>query len=356
MSVEDLDNIVDNSNEPVTNETQQPPMADPSSPPEGSTDGSPADAPADGQGALNEHASEAATRRSQAPAGNKPPNSGNPISSQDPAKALNDLKAQYGREKSQYQRELDELRSFQTQARTQDRERQAQAEKLKLKRWDTSHPEHGSFRSVLAKRDALSQQIRSIDKRTDLQPEVKEALKQELTDTALSRDEQTELQDHYRMSQDFMANPVGSAREVARSEAQQLITQAFEQFQSWNRANSEVGTDLKELPPEAAKIMSGLLSEGNGYDVSLRLAKAEAELATLRSGHGDAQRMNSHAQEQARLQKSNATINRDPRPSVVTPDRIYAEAKKRALAEQIGTAHPKFPKIYSKVEAEMMGS
>jgi hypothetical protein len=355
MSDEDILNAIDGGNDAVITGDQQGGEPVAAAPDNGAAaDGSapPVDAPADP--AQQDPASEAATRRSQAPAGTKPGASANSISSQnDPVKALNDYKAQMGREQSTLKRELDELRSFQAQARAKEREQHEQSEKLKLKRWDTQHPEHGNFRSVLAKRDALSQQIRNIDKRADLAPEVKEALKQELTDASLSREEQSELSDHWKMSQEFLTNPVGAAREVARNEAQQLIAQAFQQFNQWNQANSQVGTDLTGLPDGAKPILAELLQSGQPYDVSLRLAKAEAELASLRGNQTGVQKQAAHVSEQARLAKSNATMTRDPKPVDVTPSAVYNEAKKRGLVDGIGPAHPKFPKLLLAVEREL---
>lgn len=352
MSDED---IIDDGNNAVSTEPQQGT--------EPTTDAPDTGAPVDSSGPTADPsaaepspvpASEAATRRSQPPAGMKPDGSANPIPSQiDPVKALNDYRAQVGREQAQLKRELDDLRSFQAQARQKEREAQAQSEKLKLKRWDPQHPEHGNFRSMMAKRDALNKQFSNIDRRTDLTPELKEQLKGELQNASLSPQEQEELIDHHQMTREFLTNPVGASRAVAREEAQTLVREAFAQFQQWNQANSQVGNDLKGLPAAAQPIMAELLQQGNGYDVSIRLAKAEAELQALRGERSGATKMASHAAEQQRLAKSNATVTRDPRPADITPDTIYAEAKKLAAADNIGPAHPKFPKYYAKAEAKL---
>ena len=342
----DNETVIDNSNPQQTSDTSTtPPETDA---PVDSTSTPPADSPE-----AQPPASEAATRRSQAPAGTKPGDSANPISLQrDPIKELNDYKAQQGREIAQRDRELERLRTVESQFKTEAQQRQEQSDKLKLKRWDNDHPNHGDFKGLLSRRGALGQQLQAL--KATLPPEQFEAAQKALADATFSQEEQQELIDHRKMNDEFMLNPAANARQIAMETAREVSREGFAQFQQWNQAQSQVGTDLKSLTNEAKAELAPLLKDGVPYDAALELANARVELAKLRAGTSDVQRQQRQATEQQRLAKSQATITRDPKAAPITHTQVYDEAKKRALALGLNTAHPKFPRLLNQVEAELI--
>jgi len=215
-----------------------------------------------------------ASAEQQAPAGQRPT-----ALPTDPLKELNDFKAQSGRERAELQRQLQQFQQQQQQWKQAEDQRKKEAERLQLKRWDPKHPEHNKFGATMAKRQALNQQLTALK---NLVPtEQFEAAAQAMVDNALSPEEQAELREHQQMNQDFLMNPVASAREQARAVAQEMINEAFRGFQQHTSASQDVQRDLSSIPPQALGFMKSALESGASYDLALQHAQMAARLAQL---------------------------------------------------------------------------
>jgi len=282
---------------------------------------------------------------SQAPAGQRPP--ALPI---DPLKELNDFKAQAGRERAEMQRQLQAFQQQQQQWQSEKQKQQHEAERLKLKRWDPKHPEHNKFHATMAKKQALNQQLQAL--RKIVSPEQFDQAAQDLVGASLSQDEQSELQEHQQMNQEFLLNPIVSAREVAREEAKNLIREAFSGFQQHNAATQDVQRDLGSIPPTALPFMREALESGASYDVALKMANMAARLNELEGRSSQVQQTASIASEQARLSKSRASITRDPKPAPMSQNDIYRKAVGIAKSQGVNTAEPKFARILAEVEQQ----
>ena len=337
MSEEDLDSQENGAIEaPVSSETAVEPSGTP-------VDSTPSSEPTQQEkiGAPDT----GAPSESQAPAGQRPP-----ALPTDPLKELNDFKAQSGRERAELQRQLQDFQKQQQTWKQADDQRRKDAERLSLKRWDPKHPEHSKFGATMAKRQALNQQLTAL--KGLVPPEQFDAAAQAMVNSALSSDEQGELRDHQQMNQEFLMNPVASAREQARAVAQEMIREAFHGFQQHNSANQDVQRDIGSVPPEALGYMKSALESGANYDLALQHARMAAELQQLKSQSQVSQQTQSHANEQARLHKSKASITRDPKPAMMSQNDIYNKAKQIAISQGVSTADSKFSRIVSDVEAQ----
>jgi enoyl-CoA hydratase/carnithine racemase len=286
-----------------------------------------------------------ASPESQAPAGQRPT-----ALATDPLKELNDFKAQSGRERADLQRQLQQFQTQQQQWNQAEAKRKQDADRLQLKRWDPKHPEHSKFGATMAKKNALSQQLRSL--KDTLTPEQFSAVAQRMTDDSLNPSEQSELQEHYQMNQEFLMNPVASAREQARAVAQEMIREAFHGFQQHSSASQDVQRDISSVPPQALGFMKSALESGASYDLALQHAQMAARLQQLEGQQSQSQQTQSHVTEQARLNKSKASVTRDPKPAQMSQSDIYSKAKQIADSRGISTADSKFSRIVAEVEAQ----
>jgi len=283
----------------------------------------------------------------QSPAGAKP------VLATDPHKEFNDFKAQAGRERAAMQRQIQEFQQ-RTQTFEQAEQKRAQeAERLKLKRWETAHPEHHKFGQTMAKRSALQNQLQALKSQPGMTDETFQGMARALTDASLSPDEQAELQEHHQMNQEFLLNPVARTREEARQVAQEMIREAFGQLQQHGSAVQEVQRDLGSIPPHALPAMKEALESGMPYEMSMKYAQMAAENHDLKGRQDVAAQRSSQSAEQLRLSKSQATVTRDPKPAAPSGQDIYNKAAKIAKEQGISTADPKFPSIYTRVEAQM---
>lgn len=283
---------------------------------------------------------------SQAPAGAKP------ALQTDPLKEFNDFKAQAGRERAEMQRQIQQ---FQQQTQTfqqQERQRTQEAERLNLKRWNSQHPEHHKFGQTMAKRQALGQQLQALRSQPGMNDETFNGMARAMTDAALSPDEQSELQEHQSMVHDFQMNPMARAEEIAERVAVRHFNQMIQQFQQHGQAQTSVQTDLSSLPPNSLPAMKEALESGASYDMAIKFARQEAELAKLKGSQQQVQQRASQTSEQLRLSKSQAQTTRDPKPAAISGHEIYVKAKSIAEKQGISTASPQFGKILNRIEAE----
>jgi hypothetical protein len=281
----------------------------------------------------------------QAPAGTRPA-----ALPTDPLKELNDFKAQAGRERAEMQRQLQQFQTQQQQWQAEKQRQAQEAERLQLKRWDPKHPEHSKFSSTMAKKQALTSQLQALRKMVP--PDQYDAHAQELVNASLSPTEQAELQDHHQMNQEFLVNPVASAREQAREVAREMIREAFAGFQQHTAATQDVQRDLGSIPPQALPFMKEALESGASYDVALKMAGMAARLNELEGRSSQANQTASIASEQARLSKSRASITRDPRPAPMSQSDIYNKAKGVAQSQGINTSDSKFSRILAQIEEQ----
>jgi hypothetical protein len=286
-----------------------------------------------------------ASDESQAPAGQRPT-----ALPTDPLKEFNDFKAQSGRERAELQRQLQQFQTQKQQWDQAEAKRKQEADRLQLKRWDPKHPEHSKFGATMAKRQALNQQLTAL--KGLVPPEQFEAAAQAMVNNALDPAEQTELREHQQMNQEFLMNPVASAREQARAVAQEMIREAFHGFQQHNTASQDVQRDIGSVPPQALGFMKAALESGANYDLALQHAKMAARLQELEGQSSQSQQTQSHVTEQARLNKSKASVTRDPKPAPMSQADIYSKAKQIADSRGISTADSKFSRIVAEVEAQ----
>jgi hypothetical protein len=286
-----------------------------------------------------------ASDESQAPAGQRPT-----ALPTDPLKELNDFKAQAGRERAELQRQLQQFQTQQQQWNQAEAKRKQEAERLQLKRWDPKHPEHSKFGATMAKRQALNQQLNAL--KGLVPPEQFEAAAQAMVNNALDPAEQAELREHQQMNQEFLMNPVASAREQARAVAQEMINEAFRGFQQHTSASQDVQRDISSVPPQALGFMKSALESGASYDLALQHAQMAARLHQLEGQSQQSQQTQSHVTEQARLNKSKASITRDPKPAALSQSDIYNKAKAIAKSQGVSTAEPKFSRLLAEVEQQ----
>lgn len=286
-----------------------------------------------------------ASPESQAPAGQRPT-----ALTTDPLKELNDFKAQSGRKSAELQRQLQQFQTQQQQWNQAEAKRKQDAERLQLKRWDPKHPEHSKFGATMAKRQALNQQLTAL--KGLVPPEQFEAAAQAMVNNALDPAEQTELREHQQMNQEFLMNPVASAREQARAVAQEMIREAFHGFQQHSSASQDVQRDISSVPPQALGFMKSALESGASYDLALQHAQMAARIQQLEGQQSQSQQTQSHVTEQARLNKSKASVTRDPKPAPMSQADIYTKAKQIAKTQGISTAESKFSRIVAEVEAQ----
>lgn len=268
-------------------------------------------------------------------------------------KAALDEKAQWGRERAEMQRSVEQLRREREQWQQQEAARRAEAERRNLRRWDPAHPDHGKFRSLLDKAQLLNQQVRAIEKRSDLSPEQKAGLIDQMAQQ-LSPEEQQELQAHQEMNRDFLLNPAANAREIAVQAARDQIRDAFAQFQQHQQAVQDVARVDRKLLEQQGDYLRQQLQSGVPYDAALEMATMRQQLADL---HGRTTALSQEqeaartaakaAAERERLAKGRASITRDPK-GVGTPD-YYSIAKKEAAEKGITPDSPRFMRLLEDV-------
>jgi hypothetical protein len=313
---------VDNQDEPVQN-MDSTPQADTSAPPEPVSE-----AAADQAAPPSEDTQPEGDGSSTNPdTAIKSPQEQQPTETVDQWKArYNELRSLKDRQVNSWQSKLkqqeQEIRQHRERVQQFERQQQEQAQRLQLKRWNKQHPEHTQFKGLLDKSRLIQSQIQRIKDDSQQSPESKQwAIQQIMAD--MKPEEVQELQAYHQNTQqflqDFQADPHGAIAPIIQNE----IQRAFQQQQQALEANQRVAQDFNdpdfsaaiatpEAKQEALDMLSGL-QNGNlsAWDVTKENLSLKAQLRSLNSRVGPAEQAKIQANEQSRLAKSKATVNRD---------------------------------------------
>ncbi len=257
------------------------------------------------------------------------------------AKKLSQMEAS----RRQETQEMADLRNFRQQ-------QQQQAEALKLKSWSKQHPDHSKFQDLLGRAKTVRQQLNAIDPK--LPPEQQEILKQAIT-SAIAPEEQQTLQEYQQsvadFQKDFFIDPRGTIQPMMR----EAIQEAFNQYRMHQEASSAVDRDfaaMKDAIAQHGPELKAMLERGTPYDVAVENVKLKASLGALQNRVGQVEKVGAAAAEQQRLAKGNAAITRDPAPN--SKPNLYEMAKKQAKEQGIATDDPRFVRILSKLEQNLL--
>ncbi len=257
------------------------------------------------------------------------------------AKRLSQMEAS----RRQEAQEMADLRGYRQQ-------QQQQAEALKLRQWSKQHPDHSKFQDLLGRAKTVRSQLNAIDPK--LPPEQQEILKQAIT-SAIAPEEQQTLQEYQQsvadFQKDFFIDPRGTLQPMMR----EAIQEAFNQYRMHQDASSAVDRDFAEMKDAIAAHgpeLKAMLERGTPYDVAVENVKLKASLGALQNRVGQVEKVSVAAAEQQRLAKGQAAITRDP--VTTSKPNLYEMAKKQAKDQGIATDDPRFVRILSKLESNLL--
>ncbi len=277
-----------------------------------------------------------------------PNTTGAPPAHIDPLKSLNDAKADFGRQKAEFDRRLAaqdaQLKTFQSE----HQKREQEAAKANLKQWNRNHPNQPQAMRKIQNVAAYMRAMEAATPEQQADPKYMAGLAQRMQVTK----EDGQLYDQYQADREeitaqFQADPDGFIQQRAEQVAGRLIQDAFAQFQQHATARADVEKDIGLLAKHR-ELSTKLLNDKVPYDHVIRTLKLEDELATLRAGSAQAKTATTVAGEQQRLAKSRASVTRDP---VAAPQSaIYEMASKEATRLGIEPGTTKFNKLLVKFE------
>lgn len=213
----------------------------------------------------------------------------------------------------------------------QEKERAAQAN---LPRYNSKHPEHGSFVELKA-RWHQAQQTFSRLKQSEQDPQKIAAIQQHIL-ADFSPEEQQEMRGHAQHLRKFherMAeDPEGTLAEMIEGRFAQMLEQREARARQEQQAEQSVGSWFdnpanKSVVDSQGQWMEQALQSGMPWAVVQR----EAEIRFLRTQVNAGQSKVQAAEERSRLVKGNAAITRDP---VTTPVVDSYETAKRLAKER----------------------
>lgn len=294
----------------------------------------------------------------------------------DAFKRLRDEKSQWGRQMAEMKRNYEAQRTQLAQLQ-QEREKAAQlAQQQKLALYDHRHPEHAAkFQPMLAKADIVRQQLASLNRAKPpegLSPEQAEMWRDQQRQnivSALSEEEQQTLEQFSQFNQTFQRDWALNPTKVLSQHVVPLIQQELQRVQMEQQASMAVRRDIEDptLGPvlkEFREPMMEIIDKLGGTDEAYEMAKHHALVyAQNQQVHAENARLKQQlealgvkanaAEAQQQLAKGRASITKDVNTKSVRDP--YEEAKKWAKAKGIDTMHPAFHAKHREIEAELQG-
>ncbi len=261
-----------------------------------------------------------------------------------------DLKSQTQRllnqakmDREQIMRETADLRAYRQQ-------QEELAKQQNLRPWSKQHPDNIKFQGVLTRAKAVNAQLRSID--PSQPPEVQAAAKAAIM-SALSPDEQKQLQDYQDTVQQNQLSLLEDPRGFIAPIIQPLVAEAIQQERMRMQADEQVGKDfedpeLKPLIDEHRPEIAKALQDGVPYQYAVHMLKMFGQLEKLQNQVNGMSQQAAMGQEQVRLAQGKSSITRDPAPNKSAD--VYTLAKKEAERRGFTTADPRFLALLSETE------
>jgi hypothetical protein len=294
----------------------------------------------------------------------------------DAFKRLRDEKSQWGRQMAEMKRNYESQRAQLAQLQ-QEREKAAQlAQQQKLPLYDYRHPEHATkFQPVLAKADIVRQQLAALGRAKapeGLTPEQSEMWREQQRQnivSALGEDEQAALEQFSQFHQSFQRDWALNPTKVLSEHVLPMIRQEMQRAQMEQQAQFAVQKDMEDptLGPvlkEFREPMMEMIDKLGGTDEAYEMAKHHALVyAQNKSVHAENARLKQQlealgvkanaAEAQQQLAKGRASITKDVNTRSARDP--YEEAKKWAKSQGIDTMHPAFHRKHREIEAELQG-
>lgn len=250
---------------------------------------------------------------------------------------------------AEYTRTRQELKRIQSEWQRSEQERQAEAERMQLKVWNKSHPEHGRWQELQQKRQFWQRQLgRAND-------EAKPVLIQQMNaDFSPDEVQMLEQEAQWKSQQEYLrqSDPEAYYAQVVQRQVQQEITRQAE-IQRYQQQYERILSDpavkayLQANPQDAQRALQSIQDPDLAADYLKRVASASGVTTEL----AKSQRQAAHARAQRQAQQQQATVSRDPSHRSFTD--VGKEAERRAKERGIAQTHPDYMDIVGEVLSEL---